>query len=103
MGSGKDATSGMKSAYEAALERLEGRGIGRPREEALSPELRERVAEVRRRAEAQLAEIEILHRDRRQKARDLATVQREEEEYGVDRRRIEERRDAEIERLRSGD
>lgn len=92
----------MKSAYEAALERLEGRGIERPREEALSPELRERVAEVRRRAEAQLAEIEILYRDRRRKARDLAALQKEEEEYGIDRRRIEERRDSEIAHLRAG-
>jgi len=93
----------MKSAYEAALERLEGRGIERPREAALSPEIRERAAEVRRRAEAQLAELEILYRDRRKKARDLATLQKEEEEYGIDRRRIEERRDSEIARLRAGE
>jgi hypothetical protein len=99
----KDATSGMKSAYEAALERLEGQGIERPSEQALSAEQRERVAEARRRAEAQLAEVEILYRDQRKKATDPEALRRAEEEYQIDRRRIEERRDSEIAKVRSAD
>jgi hypothetical protein len=92
--------SGMKSAYEAALERLERQGIDRPREEALSPEVREKVAAVRRRSEAQLAEIEILHRDRRAKSLDVEAIRQADEEYQIDRRRIEERREREIAKLR---
>lgn len=90
----------MKSAYELALERLESRGIERPREEGLPPELRERVAEIRGRAEAKLAELEILHRDRLKGLNDPAARGEAESEYVVDRRRIEARRDDEIEALR---
>jgi hypothetical protein len=78
----------MKSAYELALERLEQRGIDRP--EALSDELREQMAEVRRQADAKLAELEILH------AKSL-----QEEDYARERRRIEEDRDRKIAKLRA--
>jgi len=37
----KDKTTGMKSAYELALERMEKQGIERPREETFSDEARE--------------------------------------------------------------
>lgn len=83
-----DKASGMKSAYELALERLEQRGIDRP--EVLSDELREQVAEIRRQADAKLAELEILH------ARSL-----QEEDYVRERRRIEEDRDRKIAKLRA--
>ena len=96
----KDKTTGMKSAYELALERLESRGIERPREDALSDEVRERMAEARRKAEAKVAELEILHRDRLAKLAEPAQREEEEEEFQRERRRIEERRDAEIEKLR---
>jgi hypothetical protein len=97
-----DTTAGMKSAYEAALERLERQGIERPRDEALSREVREAMAGIRRKAEAQLAELEILHRDQGRKATDPEALRQAEEEYRIDRRRIEERRDREIEKLRTG-
>src|SRR5687768_18283591 len=71
----KDKASGMKSAYELALERLEKQGIERPREEGLSGEMKEQVAEIRRQAEAKLAELEILHRDSLRKAVDPAKRQ----------------------------
>jgi hypothetical protein len=99
-GSGKDKTSGMKSAYELALERMESQGIDRPREEALSEEARGQVAEARRQAEAKLAELEILHRDRVKGVYDPAKRQEEEENYLLERRRIESDRDRKIERLR---
>src|SRR6185295_17604799 len=56
-----DKAPKMKSSYELALERLAGQGIEPPREEALSPEVRQRVAEARQKTEAKLAELEILH------------------------------------------
>ena len=97
----KDKASGMKSAYELALERLEKQGIERPREEALSGEARERVAEIRRQAEAKLAEVEILHKDRLKGIHDPAKRQEEEDDYVRERRRIEEDRDRKIAALRS--
>lgn len=96
----QDKTSGMKSAYELALERLEKQGIERPREEGLGEELLQKIAEVRNQAEAKLAEVEILHRDRLRKVYDPAKRQEDEEEYVRERRRIEEDRDRKIEKLR---
>lgn len=98
----KDKASGMKSSYELALERLEKQGIERPREEGLGEEWRGKVAELRRQAEAKIAELEILHRERLKKTFDPVKRQEEEEEYVRERRRIEDDRDRKIERLRTG-
>lgn len=94
----KDKSSGMKSAYELALERMEKQGIERP--ESLTGEVRDQVAEARRQAEAKLAELEILHRDSLRKALDPGKRQEEEENYVRERRRIEEDRDRKISKLR---
>jgi hypothetical protein len=96
----KDKASGMKSAYELALERLEKQGIERPREETFSDELREKIADVRRKAEAKLAELEILHHNRLKTIYEPAKRQEEEEEYLRERRRIEDERERKIEELR---
>jgi len=93
----KDKATGMKSAYELALERLEKQGIERPREDSMSDETREQIAEVRRQAEAKLAEVEILYQDKKKSGDPQA-----EEEYLRDRRRIEDDRDRKIEKLRRG-
>lgn len=92
----------MKSAYELALERLEKQGIERPREESFSDELREKIAEARRKAEARIAELEILHKNRLKTMMDPAKRQEEEEEYVRERRRIEDDRNRKIEELRQG-
>jgi hypothetical protein len=93
----------MKSAYELALERLEKQGIDRPDEGALDDATRERIAEVRNKAKAELAELEIMHRDRTREAADPVAAAKAEEEYLLDRRRIEERRDSKLEKLRAGE
>ena len=98
----KDKASGMKSAYELALERLEKQGIERPREETFGDELREKIADVRRKAEAKLAELEILHKNRLKTIFEPAKRQEEEEEYVRERRRIEDERERKIEELRKG-
>lgn len=90
----------MKSAYELALERLEKQGIERPREETFSDELRDRIADARRKAEARIAELEILHKNRLKSVYDPAKRQEDEEEYVRERRRIEDDRDRKIEELR---
>ena len=96
----KDKASGMKSAYELALERMEKQGIDRPREETFSDEARDQIAEARRKAEARLAELEILHKDRLKGVYDPAKRQEDEEEYVRERRRIEDDRDRKVEELR---
>jgi DNA helicase IV len=98
----RDKASGMKSAYELALERLERQGIERPREESVTEETRRRLAEVRQQAAAKLAELEILHRDRLKTLYDPAGRQQEDEDYVRERRRIEAERDRKLEKLRAG-
>ncbi len=95
-----DKSRGLKSAYELALERLEQQGIERPREDSLSEADREKVATIRRKAEAKLAELEILHRDQLARLADPLQREENEDEYVRERRRIEERRDAEIAQMR---
>lgn len=95
----KDRAPKIKSAYELALERMEREGVERP--EALSEEARARMAEIRRQAEAKLAELEILYRDRLSRIGDREALQAEEDDYLRDRRRIEEDRDRKLERIRS--
>jgi hypothetical protein len=96
----KDKASGMKSAYELALERMEKQGIERPREESFGDELREKIAETRRKAEAKIAELEILHKNSMKSVYDHAKRQEDEEAYHRERRRLEEERDRKIEELR---
>jgi hypothetical protein len=98
----KDKASGMKSAYELALERMEKQGIERPREESFGDELREKIAETRRKAEAKIAELEILHKNSLKSVYDPAKRQEDEEAYHRERRRLEEERERKIEELRKG-
>ncbi len=91
----------MKSAYELALERMEQQGIERPREEALSETEREQVADARRRADAKIAEMEILHKSSLAKVMDPAERDRVEKDFQHESRRVEEKRDREIERIRA--
>jgi hypothetical protein len=98
----RDKASGMKSAYELALERLEKQGIERPKEEGLTEALREQIADLRRQAEAKIAELEILHGNRLKTIYDPAKRQEEEDDYVRERRRIEEDRERKIARLREG-
>jgi hypothetical protein len=94
------AAGGMKSAYELALERMEREGIERPREDAVSEETRRQMEEARQTAEAKLAELEILHRDRLKKTYDPEARRQEEEDYRRERRAIEASRDDRIAKLR---
>ena len=95
-----DENKPLKSAYELALERMSARGIEPPREEALSEEQRQQMAEVRQKAEAKLAELEILHKDSQRRSHDLAAHEKAEEDYLFERRRIEEDRDRQLAKLR---
>lgn len=100
MSDDKQGGKGLKSAYERALERLESQGIEPPREERLDEATRRAIGEARTRAEAALAEAEILYRDRLRTTRDPEGRRKAEEEYRIDRRRIEERREREVKAAR---
>jgi hypothetical protein len=90
----------MKSAYELALERLESTGIDRPKEGGLSDDLKARIAAERSKAEAKLAELEILHHDRLKALHDPEAREQEEADHRIEKLRIEERRDRAIDKLR---
>lgn len=96
----KDRAANMKSSYQLSIERLEKLGIERPREETFSEELRVKITEERRKADARLAELEILHKDRLKSMYDPAKREEEEAGYVRERRRIEEDRDRKIGELR---
>jgi hypothetical protein len=98
----KDRTTGMKSAYELALERLESQGIERPREEAMPEATKRALAEARKLTEAKLAELEILHRDRMAKLTDPVKRGEQEEFFRLERERIGRESEARLEALRRG-
>jgi hypothetical protein len=96
----------LKSAYELAMERLraQDREAGVEDTKPLSDEQKEAIAELRRKAKARLAELEILHR------KDLAAVAADpekftelEERYETDRRRVESSLESGIARVRRGE
>lgn len=101
--SGNDRASGMKSAYELALERLEAQGVERPREAALSEATKRAIGEARRVTEAKLAELEILHRDALAKLHDPVQRAEQEQNYRRDRERIESDGERAVARLRAAD
>ncbi len=91
----------MKSAYERALEKLKSKGIAAPQQDALDGNQRRRIEDERSRHQAKHAELEILHR--KNLSPDPAKRHREEENYRVELRRLAERLESNIERIRRGD
>lgn len=92
-----------KSAYEIAMEKLrsQDRERGEAGPAALTGDQKKSIAEIRARFQAKLAEAEILHRANRRKAgEDPEALAKLEEEYAIDRRRIDEQREREIARVR---
>ncbi len=97
-----------KSAYEIALEKLKRRDRerGESAPAALTDGQKKSIAELRKLYEARLAEREILHRSERVKLlshpEGAEKLEKLEEEYVKDRRRIEEQLDRAIEAARAG-
>lgn len=95
----------LKSAYELAMERLReaDREAGIEESAPLSDAQKDEIAELRREAEARLAEIDILKQSRVAEAGgDPAKIVEVEEAIRVDRERIRSRLDDAIARVRSG-
>ena len=89
----------MKSAWERALEKLDDAGIDRPDHENLTDEVRQQLDDIRQKAEAQIAELKIMHSKNIQSA-DPAARQELEANLQRDRARIESKRDGALEKLR---
>ena len=83
-----------------ALEKMERDGIERPREQPFGAESLAAIAEARSRAEAKIAELQILHRKELATLRDPSQIQQEEQQYQAERARIEDRRERRIEEIR---
>ena len=90
-----------KTAYELALERMEAGGIERPREEAYDSETLAAMDEVRSKADARLAEMDILHKRSLESIVDPIERKQTEDDHRAERQRIEDARDRDLERLRS--
>ena len=90
----------MKSAYERALEKLEEQGIERPRDEAYSDEMMDEMEEVRTKAQARVAELEILHQKELAAGLDPLAAAKSKEELRIEVERIESNRDQKLAALR---
>ncbi len=90
-----------KSAYELAMERLRRKDAEAGVVQAtLTDEQKAEIAEVRRKAEARLAELEILHKAKTAGLFDPAALAPLEQEYRRETQRVIDTREATILRLR---
>jgi hypothetical protein len=92
-----------KSAYEIAMARLRKKDKDEGVEEReVTEEQKTAIGELRKVYEAKLAEREILHRSKLQRAQDPAALEILDEEYRRDRERLVSERDRKIEQARQG-
>jgi hypothetical protein len=97
----RKGATGMKSAYELALERLESQGIERPSEGALSEEQKRAIADARAVTESKLAELDILHRDKMRKLEDPGKRAEQEEFYRLEKERLAGEGEKKVAKIRS--
>jgi hypothetical protein len=95
----------LKSAYELALERLkrQDKAEGAAPRKSLTAAQKKEIAELRQKATAKLAEIEILHRDKRHAAivaGDAEALAKVDEHNTIDRRRVQSELESAIEQVR---
>ncbi len=84
--------------------RAEDRQSGKRRAKPLTEQQKLNIAELRRSAKAKLAELEILHRDKIAAAGgDPAEIERLEERFQIDRRRVESKLESDIARVKRGE
>ncbi len=96
----------LKSAYELAMQRLRDRDReqGVEKTAPLTDEQKEAIAELRRTAQAKLAELEILHHKNLTSAMaDPLQLTKLEEQLETDRRRATSSLESGIARIRRGE
>ncbi len=94
-----------KSALEIAMEKLKERDreSGEKAPAVLTGAQKRTIADIRSKSEAGLAEVEILFRSNQESAEgDADAMQKLEQEYRREHRRIEEKRESEIAAVRAG-
>ena len=91
-----------KTSYELAMERLRASDPAASKEKPLTAAQKEKIAEARRVAAARLAECEILFNDPLKQTHDPVEREKAEDEYQIDRRRINEDLDRAIDAIRRG-
>lgn len=96
-----DKAKGMKSAYELALERMEGQGIDRPSSTTLSDATKKAIAEARSLTQAKIAELEILHRDQMAKLTDPLKREEQEEFYRREHETLTGDGEAKVDRIKA--
>ena len=89
----------LKSAYELALERLKAESGGEE-DAPLSGKQKEAIAEARRVVSSRLAEREILFKDALKKVLDEEARAKLEDEYRIDRQRIQDDGDRAVAEIR---
>jgi len=93
-----------KSALDLAMERLRAADHEAGIEEThLTDAQKAAISEARKVGTSRLAEREILFKDALRKVHDPAEREKAEEEYRVDRSRIEADRDRAVDRIRRGE
>ena len=90
----------LKSSFELAMERLKAAESKDTKAVSLSAKQKEQIADARRAASAKLAEREILFKDAMKRMPDPAEREKAENEYQIDRRRIEEDCERKVEAIR---
>ena len=93
----------LKSAWEIALEKMETRGESRI--EKLSAEQKEAIAETRRKYRARIAEVEINSATRIKEALEsgqMDQVRVLQNELPLERKKLEDRMESKVERIREG-
>jgi len=94
--------TGLKSAYELAMERLEkndaDEGVER---HAITAAQKAAIAEIRNFYESKLAEVDVLHQGRMRNSVDPDERATSEEQYHRDRERLTTERDTKIDKARS--
>jgi len=96
----------LKSAYELAMDRLraEDRKKGVDEPAALTTKQKRSIADLRSKAKAKMAEIEIMHEERRAAVLgDPEALTKLEEEIRTDRRRVESRLESDVARVKRGE
>lgn len=94
-------SDGIKSAYERALERLDDQGIERPRDEAFSEDQIAEMDAIRAKAQAKIAELEILLKQGLEGSSDPADREQKEQGFRRERERIESKCERDVEKLRA--
>jgi len=95
--------TGLKSAYELAMERLKQRDAAAGIEsKPLTDAQKAAIAEIRNFYEAKLAEAQVLHESTLRNVLDPAVREPIEQEYRRERERLTSERDHKIEKARRG-